>query len=162
MVATRARSSCGEEHSVADPITTHVGTRLPSDGDGDVVGTSEGDSTAVPELVGIAEIADILAVSRQRVQQLTRRKDFPPPVARLSAGSIWTRTSLDDFIAEWREGKPDLSMDLAEIDAFIDVLQDLRARLATADIDAESRRRLTNGLSQLRHRLRTGVIADVT
>lgn len=41
------------------------------------------------ELLGAAEIADLLGVTRQRVFQLSHREDFPAPVVRLSAGIIW-------------------------------------------------------------------------
>jgi prophage regulatory protein len=39
--------------------------------------------------VGAAEIAQILDVSRQRVQQLADRQGFPEPVAVLSMGKVW-------------------------------------------------------------------------
>ena len=41
----------------------------------------------------------MLGVSRQRVQQLTRHPDFPPPVARLAMGSVWTRAD----VTAWAE-----------------------------------------------------------
>ena len=41
--------------------------------------------------VGAYEIAELLDVSRQRVQQLTREPGFPKPVAVLKAGSVWRR-----------------------------------------------------------------------
>ena len=50
-------------------------------------------------LVGTAEIADLLGVSRQRVHQLVSRADFPKPIAVLSAGAIWERK----VIEEWAE-----------------------------------------------------------
>lgn len=40
-------------------------------------------------LVGAAEIANMLGVSRQRVNQIVREKGFPDPVAELTAGRIW-------------------------------------------------------------------------
>jgi predicted DNA-binding transcriptional regulator AlpA len=40
-------------------------------------------------LVGAAEIAAMLGVSRQRVQQLTSRPDFPEPAAVLAMGKVW-------------------------------------------------------------------------
>jgi hypothetical protein len=44
------------------------------------------------DLVGIAEIAEMIGVTRQRVDQLSRNDpDFPEPVAELHAGRIWTR-----------------------------------------------------------------------
>lgn len=41
------------------------------------------------ELIGPQEIAQLLGVSRQRVSQLTKRRDFPKPVAVLAMGQIW-------------------------------------------------------------------------
>lgn len=52
-----------------------------------------------PELVGATEIAELLGVTRQRVQQLAGLPDFPEPVARLKMGSVWR---LDDVRA-WAE-----------------------------------------------------------
>lgn len=42
-----------------------------------------------PELMGIAEIRALLGISRQRADQLTRRADFPEPVAELGMGKVW-------------------------------------------------------------------------
>lgn len=52
-------------------------------------------------LVGAAEAALLLSVSRQRVGQLAERPDFPAPIARLSAGPVWTRTSIEAFDQSW-------------------------------------------------------------
>lgn len=42
-------------------------------------------------LVGPAEIATMLGgLSRQRVYQLTTRDDFPPPLATLATGHVWS------------------------------------------------------------------------
>jgi predicted DNA-binding transcriptional regulator AlpA len=47
-------------------------------------------------LVGAAEIADLLGVSRQRVNELARTsQEFPSPVAELAAGRIWERESIE-------------------------------------------------------------------
>lgn len=43
-------------------------------------------------VLGAAEIAELLGVSRQRVQQLTGKPGFPEPFAHLSMGKVW-RTS---------------------------------------------------------------------
>lgn len=43
------------------------------------------------DLVGAAEIRQMLRVSRQRVSQLTTRPDFPAPVLELAMGKIWDR-----------------------------------------------------------------------
>jgi predicted DNA-binding transcriptional regulator AlpA len=50
----------------------------------------------VHHLVGVHEIAEMLDVSRQRVDQLTARDDFPPPAAILHAGRrIWNRPDVE-------------------------------------------------------------------
>jgi hypothetical protein len=81
---------------------------------------------AFPELVGIKEIAGILAVSPQRAHQLTKREDFPDPIARLAAGPVWTRPSLERFIDDWRAGKPDNSEIVAQVDGLIAKLTAIR------------------------------------
>lgn len=49
-------------------------------------------------LVGVAEIAALLGISRQRVDALLKsHPDFPSPIAELSAGRIWQETD----ILEW-------------------------------------------------------------
>jgi prophage regulatory protein len=47
--------------------------------------------------VGVTEIGDLLGVSRQRADQLTRTERFPEPVAVLSAGRIWRRVDVEDW-----------------------------------------------------------------
>ncbi len=47
------------------------------------------------ELVGLAEIAEMLGVTRQRVHQLTQTPGFPAPVATLSAGRIYDREAVE-------------------------------------------------------------------
>lgn len=61
-----------------------------------------------PELVGIAEVAEILGVTRQRASQLQTKATFPAPVAVLKAGPVWTRPSLNAFAEQWerRPGHP--------------------------------------------------------
>jgi prophage regulatory protein len=46
---------------------------------------------------GVTEIGDLLGVSRQRADQLTRTERFPEPVAVLSAGRIWRRVDVQDW-----------------------------------------------------------------
>jgi len=52
---------------------------------------------AVGELVGAFEIATMLRLSRQRIQQLVARNDFPAPVQTLAMGKIWRKSD----IVEW-------------------------------------------------------------
>jgi predicted DNA-binding transcriptional regulator AlpA len=52
-------------------------------------------------LVGMAEIAEMLGVSRQRVAQLIAAyDDFPPPDVELAGGRIWSRTLVERWISE--------------------------------------------------------------
>lgn len=62
----------------------------------------------VPELLGVAELAEALGVSRQRVSELAATEDFPRPVAKLRAGPVWERYALGRFLASWqrRPGRP--------------------------------------------------------
>ncbi|MBQ1027802.1 AlpA family transcriptional regulator [Micromonospora sp. C95] len=54
-------------------------------------------------LVGSAEIRIMLGgVSRQRVYQITTRRDFPEPVAQLSMGNVWLAEDVERWIAERR------------------------------------------------------------
>jgi prophage regulatory protein len=48
-----------------------------------------------PDLVGAAEIAELLSISRQRVDQLAAGDDFPEPIAVLAAGRVWKRADVE-------------------------------------------------------------------
>lgn len=51
------------------------------------------------ELMGVHEIAKLLGVSRQRVDQITRDDPtFPEPVDTLASGRIWRRQDVE----RWR------------------------------------------------------------
>ena len=49
----------------------------------------------VHHLVGSAEIGRMLSVSRQRVQQLIVRSDFPKPEVVLDMGKVWKRSEVE-------------------------------------------------------------------
>ena len=49
---------------------------------------------SVGRYVGAQEIEQMLGVSRQRVQQLVKRADFPKPVERLAMGAFWRRSDV--------------------------------------------------------------------
>jgi prophage regulatory protein len=54
----------------------------------------------VHHLVGPAEIARMLGgISRQRVQQLIKREDWPAPEVTLEMGKVWKRAD----IARWAQ-----------------------------------------------------------
>ena len=50
--------------------------------------------------MGLAEIVDLIGVSRQRVDQLTRQKDFPEPVTTLQSGRIWNAKDIEVWARE--------------------------------------------------------------
>jgi hypothetical protein len=62
----------------------------------------------IPELVGLSEISVLLAVTRQRVAQLTKHPEFPPPVSRLAMGPVYSARSIRNFQQEWQRqvGRP--------------------------------------------------------
>jgi hypothetical protein len=61
-----------------------------------------------PPLFGVAELAERLAVSRQRAWTIAGRPDFPAPVARLKATPVWTADSVRRFLESWprKAGRP--------------------------------------------------------
>jgi predicted DNA-binding transcriptional regulator AlpA len=62
-----------------------------------VKSTTDLGSGLMHHLVGTAEIAELLGVSRQRVHQLTSRDDFPAPVAVLASATIWEREAVEEW-----------------------------------------------------------------
>ena len=53
---------------------------------------------AAGELMGVHEIADMLGVSRQRVDEITRSDEtFPTPVDVLASGRIWRRSDIETW-----------------------------------------------------------------
>lgn len=64
------------------------------------------DEPQIPELVGYAEIADILGVSRQRAREIaTTIKPFPAPAVVVATGPLFVRSSVESFANTW-ERKP--------------------------------------------------------
>jgi ATP-dependent Clp protease ATP-binding subunit ClpA/predicted DNA-binding transcriptional regulator AlpA len=58
-------------------------------------------------LVGMAEIAEMLGVTRQRVSQLIETyEDFPKPEVELSGGRVWSRTAIETWIASHPDRGP--------------------------------------------------------
>lgn len=57
-------------------------------------------------LMGQAEIADRLGVTRQRVQQLIGKSNWPEPFDVLAMGKVWWIKDVNDWI---REHRPELA-----------------------------------------------------
>jgi predicted DNA-binding transcriptional regulator AlpA len=49
------------------------------------------------ELLSTVEIAELLGLSRQRVDKLSRGDRFPAPVADLAVGRVWSRAAIVDW-----------------------------------------------------------------
>ena len=48
------------------------------------------------QVLGITEVAKLLGISRQRVDQLSKSDpDFPEPVAELGRGRVWSREAIE-------------------------------------------------------------------
>jgi prophage regulatory protein len=57
-------------------------------------------ANAPPPIMGSYEIGEMLGLSRQRVQQLTSRRDFPKPYAVLKMGQVWRRPVVEAWARE--------------------------------------------------------------
>ncbi len=53
-------------------------------------------------VMGAAEIAERLRVTRQRAYQITARRDFPEPGAHLAMGQVWATEDVERWIAQHR------------------------------------------------------------
>jgi len=56
-----------------------------------------------PKLAGLAEVASLAGVSRQRAGQLAAHPDFPEPVQRLAMGPVWREADVVKFLATPRK-----------------------------------------------------------
>ncbi len=54
----------------------------------------------IPELLGAAEVAQRIGVSRQRVAKLREKPDFPHPWVELAAGPVWLTQAIDRWIED--------------------------------------------------------------
>ncbi|MCZ6550322.1 MAG: hypothetical protein ACE10F_05020 [Candidatus Methylomirabilales bacterium] len=62
----------------------------------------------VPDVVGVAELAKLLKVSKQRASELARKRDFPKPFVILESGPVWRKSTLVYHLKRWRRlpGRP--------------------------------------------------------
>jgi hypothetical protein len=52
--------------------------------------------------MGVAELADLLGVSRQRASTISKHQDFPAPVSRLAQGPVWDTAVIQAWATTWR------------------------------------------------------------
>jgi hypothetical protein len=60
----------------------------------------------VPQIVGVAEAAEIMGWDKRRVVTYLDRGQFPEPLTSLASGRIWMREDVERFADEWRERHP--------------------------------------------------------
>jgi predicted DNA-binding transcriptional regulator AlpA len=62
-------------------------------------------------LVGLTEVAQLLAVSKRTASRYTARSDFPAPAAELAMGPIWLAEDVEAWVrtTEIPRGRPSTS-----------------------------------------------------
>lgn len=73
-----------------------------------VMTTAEADRRAEDGLVGVGEVAELLKVSKQRVNSVSKTAGFPQPIAELSSTPIWRKSAIMAFNKAWsrKPGRP--------------------------------------------------------
>jgi hypothetical protein len=56
----------------------------------------------VPDVVGVAEAAEIMGWDKRRVVTYIDRGSFPEPLTSLASGRIWLREDVETYAREWR------------------------------------------------------------
>jgi hypothetical protein len=56
----------------------------------------------VPDVVGVAEAAEIMGWDKRRVVTYIDRGSFPEPITALASGRIWLREDVQTYADEWR------------------------------------------------------------
>jgi hypothetical protein len=60
------------------------------------------ETVSLSELLGTAEVCEVLGITRQRLYQLRQSGRFPAPDRELTATPLWMRSTLKDFTVGWR------------------------------------------------------------
>ena len=60
----------------------------------------------IPQVVGVAEAAEIMGWDKRRVVTYLDRGSFPEPLTALASGRIWLREDIEAFAADWRARHP--------------------------------------------------------
>jgi hypothetical protein len=56
----------------------------------------------VPDVVGVAEAAEIMGWDKRRVITYIDRGSFPEPITALASGRIWLREDVQEYADAWR------------------------------------------------------------
>jgi hypothetical protein len=60
----------------------------------------------VPDVVGVAEAAEIMGWDKRRVVTYIDRGHFPEPITWLASGRIWLREDVEAYAEDWRARHP--------------------------------------------------------
>ena len=60
----------------------------------------------IPNVVGVAEAAEIMSWDKRRIVTYLDRGSFPEPLTALASGRIWLREDIEAFAADWRARHP--------------------------------------------------------
>ncbi len=85
------------------PGRWHAGTRVPITADKPV--NRKRRRPRSPRLGGVAEVADLLLITKSALAYRRRNHDFPEPLAELACGPIWNMDEIDAY-QEQRERDP--------------------------------------------------------
>ena len=57
------------------------------------------------ELIGISGIAELLGITRQGADFLSKRPDFPAPAHKLPTGRVWVRSEIEEWNTRTRTAR---------------------------------------------------------
>jgi predicted DNA-binding transcriptional regulator AlpA len=57
------------------------------------------------DILGTAEVAEVLGVSKQRIHSLRKMADFPEPFLKLASTPLWDRGEIMKFLSHWQPWK---------------------------------------------------------
>lgn len=106
-----------------------------------------------PVLLGVAELAQRLGVSKSRASELARLDTFPRPVAHLASGPVWTEASVSGHLEGW-ERKPGRPKKDAALRDAMTVVAAARHRVAAIEDSLATNPELSHQLADARAILR--------
>jgi predicted DNA-binding transcriptional regulator AlpA len=59
----------------------------------------------IDNILGTAEVAEVLGVSKQRIHSLRKLVEFPEPIKQLASTPLWDRADIIQFLTKWRPWK---------------------------------------------------------
>jgi hypothetical protein len=59
----------------------------------------------VNNILGTAEVAEVLGVSKQRIHALRKMVEFPEPIVQLASTPLWDKEDIMSFLTKWQPWK---------------------------------------------------------